>query len=248
MSTNKITTIKRLEIKPLVIKLFTKGLLINKTTNEICSEIKEYLNNNNLFNIDFNNKITFYNCNSNNTTSLTQKILLGTENDSFLFLALVNLKLITKSYIDYLILKYSSLCSQQKKNNFIKDYLLSYIKHNIKDIYIYPDTNNTLFHYACQNGHIDIIKILFKNFESYEDANQVNNKGKTPYNLARDNYGDNHPVIQLLHNFKWIKNDKTKIKSLEEKINTLKRKCQNYEKTILKKNKITNNNKNDNKL
>ena len=67
------------------------------------------------------------------------------------------------------------------------------------------------------------------------------NNGKTPYDLARDNYGNNHSVIKLLHNFKWIESDKTKINRLKEKINILKRKCENYETISFKKPKTINN-------
>lgn len=236
--------------KPLVIKLFTKGLLIDKTNNEIFDEIKDYLKDNKLYNIDFNNNIKFYNCNSNNTVTLTQKILEGNEKDAFLFLGLVNLNLITKSYIDFLILKYATLNSDKKY--YIEIYLLNYINSNLRDNYINPDTNNTLFHYACQNGHIEIIKKLFKKFDSFDDANKLNNEDKSAYNIARDNYGNNHPVMKLLHNFKWIKSDITKIKSLEETIDTLKRKCKNYENNSEKKLKTTHNftniNVNGNKL
>ena len=239
-------------IKSLTIKLFVKGMSIDKTTEELCSEIINYLTENNLITIGINNKIKFYNCNSNRTHTLTEKILEGYDKGVFLFLALNNLKLLEKTYIDYLILTYSTFNYQKNyKHLHIKKHLLPHINENIKDIYINPSSNNTLFHYACQNGHCDIIKIIFKKFASYEDANQENNDGKTPYNLTRDNFGDNHPVMKLLNNFKWIESDKTKIRNLTQKIETLKRKydnLQNTQKTQEKKVKITHVNNNQQQI
>lgn len=235
-------------IKPLTIKLFVKGMSIDKTNEELCSEIINYLTENNLITIGINNKIKFYNCNSNRTYTLTEKILEGHDKGVFLFLALNNLKLLEKTYIDYLILTYSTFNYQKNyKYLHIKKHLLPHINANIKDIYINPSSNNTLFHYACQNGQCDIIKVILKKFASFEDANQSNNDGKTAYDLARDNFGDNHPVMILLHNFKWIESNTTKIKKLNEKIETLKRKyntLQNSQKTSDKKHKTTHINNN----
>ena len=227
--------------KPFVIKLYQKGFRETLTINEIYELIKNYLKDSNKNQIEHDNNILFFNCNSQNYKSLEEKLLKGGIQGEQIFLILNNNKLFSDEYIKFLIIKYASLKKKDCNSNLL-EYFLPYINENFKDKYLNNELNNTLFHYSCENSHVSIIKVLFKKFESYEDANQTNSLNKTAYDLARDNYGNNSEVIKLLHNFKWINSEKKIIKDLQESINSLKRKADSNN---LQKFKIT---KTSNKL